>query len=119
MIFHLFLLQQSNFLVFYQKFCMKLLIIFSINLLFVRFLDLNNKNLFYSDSWIQSIQSAFRSKLYGIYTYDEEDNIVAVFSFYILKKKLLTFYGAPIPGSFTPYRDPIFFPRRINTKPMK
>ena len=70
--------------------------------------DLNNKNLFYSDSWIQSIQSAFGSKLYGIYTYDEEDNIVAVFSFYILKKKLLTFYGAPIPGSFTPYQDPIF-----------
>tara|TARA_A100001015_G_C15043708_1_gene741763 strand:+ start:1841 stop:2842 length:1002 start_codon:yes stop_codon:yes gene_type:complete len=71
--------------------------------------NLNDENLFCSNSWVQSIQSTFGSKLYGIFTYDSEDNIVAIFTFYILKKRLFTIYGAPIPGSFIPYQDPIIF----------
>ena len=70
--------------------------------------SLKSKNLFCSHAWVNSIQGYYGSKLYSVITSDKNNKIIAIFNFYILKKRFLYFYGAPIPGSFTPFQDPIF-----------
>ncbi len=68
---------------------------------------LKKDELFYSKSWIDAVSRGFGCEVMAVLTSFMGDHVLLGI-YFVLKKGVLKFAGAPLMGTFTPYLDPIW-----------
>ena len=76
---------------------------------------LYTQNLFNSELWLNIVSCSLDIDIKAVVTLNEDNEIISIFIFHKKKLFFLSIYGSPIPGSFTPYHDPIILNDNYNS----